>query len=171
MLSSPEDQLQPKTVSLLDAKPGDVLDRQVPAVFDLPAARQVNVDESPFPNQYDVSELVWRKDGRHLTFEYNQRGHQPYRIIEIDAETGATRAVVSEEPKTSDPSVIADLEHADASALLATGWTYPEVFHAEGRDGKTDTSTSCTFRVPTTATGERTGCTSGTISSWRTCWA
>ena len=35
-----------------------------------------------------------------LTFEYNQRGHQVYRVIEVDAATGAARAVISEEPKT-----------------------------------------------------------------------
>jgi len=33
---------------------------------------------------------------------------------------------------------ICDLETADVSELLATGWTYPEVFTAKGRDDKTD---------------------------------
>ena len=35
-----------------------------------------------------------------MTFEYNQRGHQVYRLIEADAATGSARAVISEEPKT-----------------------------------------------------------------------
>src|SRR5690606_23845364 len=52
------------------------------------------------PNPYQLSELVWRKDGRALTFEYNQRGHQVYRVIEVDAASGNARAVISEEPKT-----------------------------------------------------------------------
>jgi dipeptidyl aminopeptidase/acylaminoacyl peptidase len=43
---------------------------------------------------------VWRADGRALTFEYNRRGHQVYRVIEVEAATGRTRAVVSEEPRT-----------------------------------------------------------------------
>ena len=43
---------------------------------------------------------MWRKDSRAFSFEYNQRGHQVYRIIEVDAHTGAARAVVSEEPNT-----------------------------------------------------------------------
>jgi dipeptidyl aminopeptidase/acylaminoacyl peptidase len=43
---------------------------------------------------------VWRADSRAFTFEYNQRGHQVYRVIEVDAATGAARAVISEEPKT-----------------------------------------------------------------------
>jgi dipeptidyl aminopeptidase/acylaminoacyl peptidase len=58
------------------------------------------VDSRLFPNPYDLSDMTWRKDGRALTFEYNQRGHQVYRVIEIDGQTGATRALISEEPKT-----------------------------------------------------------------------
>ncbi|WP_353128815.1 S9 family peptidase [Parapedobacter pyrenivorans] len=38
----------------------------------------------------------------------------------------------------TDGSILLELEKADASALLATGWKYPEVFHAKGRDGETD---------------------------------
>jgi len=98
--SSPEDQLQPEFSSLLYAKPGDVLDRQTPVLFDVDAGTKIDVDDALFPNEYSVSQLAWKEDGRHLTFEYNQRGHQVYRIIEIDAETGATRAVISEEPRT-----------------------------------------------------------------------
>jgi dipeptidyl aminopeptidase/acylaminoacyl peptidase len=98
--SSPEDQLQPKYSSLLYAKPGDVLDKEYPVIFDVAQRRQIAVNDSLFPNPYALSPLVWRKDGLRLTFEYNQRGHQVYRIVEIDAGSGATRAVISEEPKT-----------------------------------------------------------------------
>ena len=34
--------------------------------------------------------------------------------------------------------VVAELERCDVSELLAGGWVMPEVFHAKGRDGKTD---------------------------------
>ena len=98
--SSPEDQLQPKHSSLLYAKPGDVLDKEQPVIFDVGEKRQVFVNDSLFPNAYSLSPLVWRKDSQRLTFEYNQRGHEVYRIVEIDAGTGATRAVISEQPKT-----------------------------------------------------------------------
>ena len=98
--SSPEDQLQPKYSSLNYAKPGDVLDVDQPVIFAIDAKRQVVVDNALFPNAYAMSGLEWRKDSRTLTFEYNQRGHQVYRVIEVDATTGAARAVISEEPKT-----------------------------------------------------------------------
>ena len=98
--SSPADQLQPKYSSRLYAKPGDVLDKEQPVILDVAERRSVRVNDSLFPNAYSLSPLVWRKDSRRLTFEYNQRGHQVYRIIEIDGATGATRAVISEAPKT-----------------------------------------------------------------------
>ncbi len=98
--SSPEDQLQPKFSSRPYAKPGDVLDLEQPVLFDVVAKKQINVDNALFPNPFGLSELVWRKDSRAFTFEYNQRGHQVYRVIEVDAETGKPRAVISEEPKT-----------------------------------------------------------------------
>jgi dipeptidyl aminopeptidase/acylaminoacyl peptidase len=98
--SSPEDQLQPKHWANVYAKPGDRLDHEQPVLFDVVNKRQLTVDDRLFPNPFDLSDLVWRKDGRAVTFEYNQRGHQAYRVIEVDAGTGAARAVVSEEPKT-----------------------------------------------------------------------
>ncbi len=98
--SSPEDQLQPKSFTIDYAKPGDALDIQQPVLFDLEAKTKVDVENGLFPNPFELSELVWRKDRRAVTFEYNQRGHQVYRVIEVDAATGKARALISEEPKT-----------------------------------------------------------------------
>jgi dipeptidyl aminopeptidase/acylaminoacyl peptidase len=98
--SSPEDQLQPKDSTMQYAKPGDVVDVERPVIFDVATKKQIVVDTALFPNAYDVSRLEWRKSGAALTFEYNQRGHQLYRVIEIDGATGRARAVVTEEPKT-----------------------------------------------------------------------
>ncbi len=98
--SSPEDQLQPKHSSRFYAKPGDELDLDQPVLFDIATKQATAVANTLFPNPYDLSRLVWRKDGSAVTFEYNQRGHQVYRIIEVSAATGEARAVVSEAPKT-----------------------------------------------------------------------
>ncbi|MEW5916172.1 MAG: DPP IV N-terminal domain-containing protein [Gemmatimonadota bacterium] len=100
VMSSPEDQLQPKHSTRVYNKPGDVLDVERPVIFEVASGKQISVDPALFPNAYDVSRLEWRKDSRTLTFEYNQRGHQAYRIIEIDAATGNARAVINEETST-----------------------------------------------------------------------
>ena len=101
--SSPDGQLQPKTFSLGYTKPGDVIDFHRPVLFHVDERKAVDIDNALFANLYDLSELQWREDGRAFTFEYNQRGHQVYRIIEVDAATGRPRAVISEEPRTFFP--------------------------------------------------------------------
>jgi dipeptidyl aminopeptidase/acylaminoacyl peptidase len=98
--SSPEDQIQPKHSSRLYNKPGDVLDAEQPVLFELATKKQTIVDNALFPNAYDVTPLAWRKDSRAAVFEYNQRGHQVYRVIEIDAATGKARAVIDEQSPT-----------------------------------------------------------------------
>jgi len=98
--SSPEDQLQPKNSTMLYNKPGDVLDVEQPVLFDLTERKQSVVDNTLFPNAYDMTALVWRRDGRAVTFEYNQRGHQVFRVIEIDATSGKARAMIEEQSPT-----------------------------------------------------------------------
>jgi dipeptidyl aminopeptidase/acylaminoacyl peptidase len=98
--SSPEDQLQPKHVALAYAKPGDVLDVEQPVLFDVEARKATVLDRALFPNAYEMSRLVWQKDGRAFTFEYNERGHQVYRVLEADASTGRVRPIIEEEAKT-----------------------------------------------------------------------
>jgi len=115
--SSPVDQLQPvheTTTSLspnanctpqrqpcvLYRKPGDVLDRSQPVLIDVESRRETVIDDALFPNPYQISRAEWRKDSRSYTFEYNQRGHQVYRVLEVDGATGAVRAVIDERSPT-----------------------------------------------------------------------
>ena len=86
--SSPEDQLQPKHSMLQYAKPGDVLDVEQPVLFHVESKTQKVVDPALFPNAYDMTRLDWRRDSSAVTFEYNERGHQVYRVISIDAASG-----------------------------------------------------------------------------------
>jgi len=98
--SSPADQLQPKYLSMEYAKPGDNLDVERPVLFRVDTRTCIPVDDRLFPNPFEMSQLVWWKDSRAFTFEYNQRGHQVYRIIEVDAMSGKPRALISEEMPT-----------------------------------------------------------------------
>jgi hypothetical protein len=98
--SSPADQIQPKHSSISYRKPGDALDIAYPALFDVATKKEVEIDHALFPNAYNLTAPVWWRDSRAFTFEYNQRGHQVYRVIEVDAQTGKARALISEESKT-----------------------------------------------------------------------
>ena len=98
--SSPTDQLQPKHSVREYAKPGDALDIARPVLFQVDTRKQIDIAGNLFPNPYSLTRPVWWKDSRGFTFEYNQRGHQVYRIIEVDAATGAARTLISEESLT-----------------------------------------------------------------------
>ncbi|HWT45553.1 MAG TPA: DPP IV N-terminal domain-containing protein, partial [Vicinamibacterales bacterium] len=98
--SSPEDQLQPKDSVMQYAKPGDVLDTERPVIFHVADGKEIVIDNALFPNAYDMTRPEWRKSSGSLTFEYNQRGHQVYRVIDVDGDTGRARAIISEEPRT-----------------------------------------------------------------------
>ncbi|HUF50698.1 MAG TPA: prolyl oligopeptidase family serine peptidase [Longimicrobiales bacterium] len=106
--SSPTDQVQPRHETSLTlgspnsfyAKPGDLLDFHQPVLFDITARTGIALDRSLFPNPYAISRAVWREDGRAYTFEYNQRGHQVFRVLEVNAESGAVRPLINEETKT-----------------------------------------------------------------------
>jgi dipeptidyl aminopeptidase/acylaminoacyl peptidase len=95
--SSPADQLQPKHSTRDYAKPGDTLDIAQPVLFEVDSKKASIIDNALFANPYSVSNPVWRKDSRAFTFEYNQRGHQVYRVIEVDAATARPRALVTEQ--------------------------------------------------------------------------
>lgn len=124
--SSPQDQLQPKYSSIDYAKPGDVLDHPQPVLFDAVSGNQAEIDSSLFPNPYELSPVSWWKDGRAFTFEYNQRGHQVYRIIEVDATSGAPRTLTSEESKT----------FIDYPRLINSQFDTGKTYRYDVRDGK-----------------------------------
>ncbi|HUT13683.1 MAG TPA: prolyl oligopeptidase family serine peptidase [Thermoguttaceae bacterium] len=98
--SSPDDQLQPKLLTIDYAKPGDRMPLPRPRLFDLQTRSQIEVREELFPNAWSISDLRWSPDSRSFTFFYNQRGHQVLRIVEVDAKSGAARAVVDEQSPT-----------------------------------------------------------------------
>jgi len=98
--SSPADQLQPKHFTREYAKPGDAVDVARPVLFHIEGRKQVEIENTLFPNAYALTHAVWWNDSRAFTFEYNQRGHQVYRIIEVAAATGKARALITETSST-----------------------------------------------------------------------
>jgi dipeptidyl aminopeptidase/acylaminoacyl peptidase len=121
--SSPEDQIQPKHWSRLYNKPGDVLEQARPVIFDIATRKALEAPNTLFPNAYTVSGMQWRADGRAVTFEYNQRGHQAFRVIEVNASTGAARAVINEEtPDNSFFEYSAKLYRLDLADGAETIW-------------------------------------------------
>ena len=78
------------------AKPGDSLNYRVPVVVEIATGRVVNPSTELFRHQYHVSAPHWDGNSRTLTFTFNERGHKTYRLLELDAETGAVRTLIEE---------------------------------------------------------------------------
>ena len=125
--SSPADQLQPKSSTNDYQKPGDVVDLDQPVLFNLGTKEAQLVDNALFPNPYSNGRIEWRKDSRAFTFEYNQRGHQLYRVIEIDATTAKARTVIEEMSQ-------AFVDYRRASAGLSDSGRAHRTDIADGRE-------------------------------------
>ena len=98
--SSPDDQLQPQHETRVYTKPGDALTITRPQLFMVESREHIEIDDTLFANHYAINRINWRDDSRAFTFEFNQRGHQIYRIIEVDATDGSVRALVDERSET-----------------------------------------------------------------------
>jgi dipeptidyl aminopeptidase/acylaminoacyl peptidase len=133
--SSPEDQIQPKHTTIHYQKPGDPVDIAYPVLFDVATRQATEIDRALLPNPYEITAPVWWKDSRGFTFEYNQRGHQVYTVIEVDARTGAARPLIEERTKTF-------FYYSDLGPGLSAGRRYrhdvddgKEIIWASERDG------------------------------------
>jgi len=98
--SSPEDQFQPKLQSRDYLKPGDELPFKSPQLFLIGEKKHIQVPTDEFGHQFGLNNMEWREDSSAFTFEYNQRGHQAYKVIAVDAITGAVKVLVNEVSKT-----------------------------------------------------------------------
>lgn len=94
--SSPENQLQPVLHKQEYAKPGDELNFRVPCIYSADGMQRMIPDTRLFDNQYAVTEPAWNADSRGITFEYNERGHKVYRVLEMSAQDGSVRPLVEE---------------------------------------------------------------------------
>ncbi len=98
--SSPKDQVQPKHSEIQYTKPGDKLPHLKPTLFLVTEEKQINISDALYPEQFSLGRFTWREDSRGVSFEYNQRGHQLYRVIEVNAKTGKPRVLVNEACET-----------------------------------------------------------------------
>lgn len=98
--SSPADQLQPKLHTRDYVKPGDTLPTRTPVIFDVQSLTKKVLSIDLCASQIDLKGYEWAPDSKTVMFEYNERGHKVYRILEASAETGKVRTVIEETSNT-----------------------------------------------------------------------
>lgn len=101
--STPDDQLQPVMKEFDYVKPGDPLPKPRLVLFRISEDEGLVIDNTlfaqPFTTSHEIS-VNWSPNKEECYFSYNERGHQCYRILAVNAETGAVRVVVEERSKT-----------------------------------------------------------------------
>ena len=100
--STPEGGLQPRVKVIDYLKPGDPLPKPQ-WVIEKSDGTKLRVARDLYPNPFTESgnlEATWSPDSREFYFNYNQRGHQLYRLLAVDVRTGRVRVVVEETSKT-----------------------------------------------------------------------
>ena len=132
--SSPKDQLQPKLHSFRYLKPGDRVAKQRPKLFNVRKRQEIQIEQGLFNNPWRINRIRWAKNSREFTFEYNERGHQVFRIISVNSRNGKTKPVVEE---TSNTFVDYSQKHyeywlADGEELIwmseRNGWNHLYLF-------------------------------------------
>lgn len=98
--SSPANQLQPVLQWRDYYKPGDLIPIYRPALFDVESLSKIDIDTRPYDDQYYLKFGKWRGDSKSFTFEYNQRGHQLYQLVSVDASSGSTFVMAQESSET-----------------------------------------------------------------------
>ncbi len=98
--SSPAGQLQPKLHKREYAKPGDALSFYHPHIYHVEKGKMIKPATDLFPSQYNLGRMVWDQQSQTVLFDYNQRGHQVYRVLELSAETAQVRSVIEETSDT-----------------------------------------------------------------------
>lgn len=94
--SSPADQAQPKLHKQEYAKSGDELRFKVPCIFEVESGRRLIPSTELFSHQYELSGPMWNADSKAITFEYNERGHKVYLVLEMPAVDGSVRTLIEE---------------------------------------------------------------------------
>jgi len=81
-------------------QPGDPFTTYEMYLFPVAEGKAEKVN-TPLIDFFGSPELHWRqKDNRYFTYEKVERGHQRFRIIEVDAQTAETRTVYDEQTPT-----------------------------------------------------------------------
>jgi dipeptidyl aminopeptidase/acylaminoacyl peptidase len=82
--------------------PGDRFALYELHLFDIENKKELAVEDRAirFATGYETPRLRWAKDGSTVSYPRTERGHQRYRLVEIDARTGKSRNLIDEKSET-----------------------------------------------------------------------
>ena len=80
--------------------PGDKFATYEPNVFDVASRKLTRPEADRFEHEWLKPRLHWSTNGERVAYEQVDRGHQRFRVIEINVRTGATRNIIDENSDT-----------------------------------------------------------------------
>ena len=80
------------------ALPGDKFTSYELHIFDVATQKTIKPEVERI--DFGRPRVRWSKDGRHFTYEKVDRGHQRFRLIEVETSSGATRNLIDEKTQT-----------------------------------------------------------------------
>jgi dipeptidyl-peptidase 4 len=101
--TSPRNQVQPKLMKYDYLKPGDDLPQVRPALIHVNDKKLQVISDELFKNAFTERanlDIRWSPSSTEFYFNYNQRGHQLYRVLAVNATNGLVRIVVEERSQT-----------------------------------------------------------------------
>jgi dipeptidyl aminopeptidase/acylaminoacyl peptidase len=123
--------------------PGDPFPEYELHAFDMSAAKEIRL-EAPVVDFGDVR-LRWGRDGHSFVYVKRERGHQRFRLIEVDLRTGHSRALIDEQSPTFiwsygyiglDDALFTWIDTTDEIVYLSerSGWRH--LYLVDGRVGR-----------------------------------
>jgi hypothetical protein len=82
------------------ALPGDQFATYELNLFDIETRKQIKPAVDKLELDWEVPRLHWMKDRYHFAYEKVDRGHQRFRVIEVDSHTGRARNLIDERAET-----------------------------------------------------------------------
>jgi len=112
--------------------PGDKFKTYELNLFDVETRKQTKPQVDRLDLDWATPRLHWKKDGRHFAYEKIDRGHQRFRVIEVDSHTGQARNLIDEKTET-----FIWTAHTENLALRLVNWLdkSDEILYVSERDG------------------------------------
>jgi dipeptidyl aminopeptidase/acylaminoacyl peptidase len=114
------------------ALPGDKFKTYELNLFNIEAKKQIKPSVDKLELDFEVPHLHWKKDQQHFAYEKIDRGHQRFRVVEVDSHTGQVRNLIDEKTET-----FIWTAHTENLDLRLVNWLdkSDEILYVSERDG------------------------------------
>lgn len=130
--SSPKEGGRAKLKSRPYPLPGDAFSKYEVNVFDVAGKRQMKPEVDRFEHEWLRPRVRWSRDGSRFSYQQTDRGHQRFRVIEVESQGGAVRNLVDERTET-----FIWTAHAENLSLNLVNWltNSEEIVYVSERSG------------------------------------